>query len=87
LLVGLVGVAALSVTGRRSLRRLSLLFGLGCGLILDEFALFWELKPEYYQASSLISAAIGAVLLVQLAYFRRFWLALFSRFARGLRDE
>jgi CRP-like cAMP-binding protein len=85
--VGVVGAVALSAAGRKSLRTLSLLFGLGCGLIFDEFALFWNLNPDYSQSSSLISAAIAVIALLQLTYFRRFWLALLSRTFRGLRSE
>jgi CRP-like cAMP-binding protein len=87
IIVGAVGMLALSPFGRRSLRTLSVLFGLGCGLIFDEFALFWNLNPEYSQGLSLISAAIAGAVLVQLAYFRRFWLALCSRILQGIRSE
>jgi len=87
LIVGAVGVAALSPWGRRPLRTLSLLFGLGCGLTFDEFALFWNLKPDYYQGLSLITSAIVAVLLIQLAYFRRFWLALLSHLLQKVRSQ
>jgi len=76
ILIGSAGLAALFPIGRRALRVLALLFGLGAGLVFDEFALFWNLNPEYSQKLSLISAAIAAVVLVQITYFRRFWSAL-----------
>jgi hypothetical protein len=63
------------------------LFGVGCALVFDEFALFWNLNPDYSQGLSLISAAIAAVVLIQLAYFRRFWTALFVRVAQWLGSE
>jgi CRP-like cAMP-binding protein len=87
ILVGITGLAALSPYARRSLRLLSLLFGLGCGLVFDEFALFWNLNPDYSQGLSLISAAIAAIALVQLTYFRRFWLALVGRITERIRGE
>jgi hypothetical protein len=34
------------------------------------------LNPEYAQSLSLITAAIAAVVLVQLTYFRKFWVAI-----------
>jgi CRP-like cAMP-binding protein len=86
-IVGGVALLAFAPWGRRSLRALALLFGLGCGLIFDEFALFWYLRPDYYQGLSLISAAIVGALLVQLAYFRRFWLALLGRFVPRIHSE
>ena len=75
-LIGLSGLAALFPLGRRGLRALAVVFGIGCGLVFDEFALFWNLNPEYAQNLSLVSAAIAAVVLVQLTYFRKFWAAL-----------
>ncbi len=87
ILVGVTGLISLSPYGRRSLRILALLFGLGCALVFDEFALFWNLNPDYSQGLSLMSAAIAGVLLVQIAYFRRFWLAFFGRMAQRLGGE
>jgi CRP-like cAMP-binding protein len=78
-LVGVAGLAALFPFGRRALRVLALAFGFGCGLIFDEFALFWNLNPEYAQRASLVAAAIAAATLVQLVWFRRFWRAVVRR--------
>lgn len=41
-LVGMSGLAALFPFGRKALRVLAAAFGCGCGLIFDEFALFWS---------------------------------------------
>jgi CRP-like cAMP-binding protein len=87
LIVGITGLVSLLPYGRRALRTLSLFFGVGCALVFDEFALFWNLNPDYSQGLSLISAAIAAVVLIQIAYFRRFWLALFVRIAQWLGSE
>jgi CRP-like cAMP-binding protein len=84
-LLGAAGLAALFPFGRRALRVLAFAFGFGCGLVFDEFALIWNLNPEYSNPSSLIASGIVAGLLVQLAYFRRFWAALTRRAWTGLR--
>ena len=55
------------------LRALAFAFGVGCGLVFDEFALFWNLNPEYAQSLSLLAAAVMVSVLVQLTYFRRYW--------------
>jgi CRP-like cAMP-binding protein len=78
-LIGLSGLAALFPFGRRALRVMSLAFGVGCGLVFDEFALFWNLNPEYAQTASLVAAAGAAAVLVQLTYFGRFWGAIARR--------
>jgi CRP-like cAMP-binding protein len=78
-LIGISGLVALFPLGRRALRGLALMFGLGAGLVFDEFALFWNLNPEYAQELSIIAAGIAAAVLFQLAYFRRFWAALARR--------
>jgi CRP-like cAMP-binding protein len=88
ILIGAAGLASLFPLGRRALRGLALAFGLGCGLVFDEFALFWRLDPEYAQGLSLFACGMAAALLVQLTYFRRFWGALARRAwlrVRGLR--
>jgi hypothetical protein len=78
-LIGLSGLAALFPFGRRALRLLALAFGFGCGLVFDEFALFWNLNPEYAQTASLVAAAAAAAVLVQLVWFRHFWGAMARR--------
>jgi hypothetical protein len=78
-LVGVAGLVGLFPLGRRMLRGLALVFGLGAGLVFDEFALFWNLNPEYAQRLSLVAAGVAAAVLLQLAYFRAFWTALARR--------
>jgi hypothetical protein len=53
--------------------------------VFDEFALFWNLNPEYAQELSVIAAGIAAAALLQLVYFRSFWGALVRRAWLGLR--
>lgn len=85
ILVAAAGLAALGPLGRRALRALALVFGLGAGLVFDEFALFWRLDPEYSQELSVIAAGIAAGVLLQLVYFRAFWRAMARRAWLGLR--
>jgi hypothetical protein len=87
LLAGLTGLVSLLPQARRALRTLSWLFGVGCALVFDEFALFWNLNPDYSQGLSLISAGIAAVVLVQVTYFRHFWIGLIARIAQWLGSE
>jgi len=79
------GIAALFPFGRRALRLFAATFGIGIGLIFDEFALIWTLNPEYSQSLSLISAAFAFVVLVNLVYFRAFWGSLVRRLANRVR--
>jgi CRP-like cAMP-binding protein len=85
ILIGAAGLAALFPFGRRGLRALAFAFGVGSGLVFDEFALFWNLNPEYAQSLSLIACAVAAAVLVQLAYFRTFWVAVARRTFRVVR--
>ena len=78
-LIGLSGLAALFPFGRKALRVLAAAFGAGCGLVFDEFALFWNLNPNYAQEASIVAAAAATVVLVQLVWFRLFWGALARR--------
>jgi CRP-like cAMP-binding protein len=78
-LIGASGLAALFPFGRRALRLLAFTFGAGCGLVFDEFALFWNLNPEYAQGLSLIASALLGCVLLQMVLFRRYWAALARR--------
>jgi len=84
-LIAAAGLAALRPLGRRALRGLAFVFGLGAGLVFDEFALFWNLDPEYAQGLSMIAAGMAAAVLVQLIYFRNFWRAVARRAWLGVR--
>jgi hypothetical protein len=84
-LIGVSGLAALFPFGRKALRVLAAAFGAGCGLVFDEFALFWNLNPNYAQEASIVAAATATVVLVQLVWFRGFWGALVRRLWLTLR--
>lgn len=80
LLVILSGVMAFLPQTRRLIRLVSVVFGIGAGLVFDEWALIWNLDPNYYQSLSYFAAAGFAALLLQLAMFRRFWAAVLRRY-------
>ena len=80
ILASTAGLSAMFPLGRRALRVLSAIFGVGLGLIFDEFALIWNLNPEYSQSLSLITAALVAIILIQIVWFRKFWAAVARRF-------
>ena len=84
-LVALVSVLTLMPSTRRAIRRLGFLFGFGVGLIVDEFALLWNLNPDYYQPSSRLAAAAVILAIAQVVYFRGPWTTLFRRLFARLR--
>jgi CRP-like cAMP-binding protein len=78
-IVCLVGLLSFLPRTRRALRTLSFAFGFGVGLVVDEFALLWNLNPDYYQPSSVFAAALVLFALVQIVYFRSLYLAIARR--------
>lgn len=76
LLVTLTGVLTLLPRARAYLRVLAAMFGVGVGLVVDEFALFWNLNPDYYQPSSRLAAGVVLFSLFQIVYFHRAYRAL-----------
>ena len=79
IIIGLVGILSMVPATRRALRFLSFGFGVGIGLLVDEFALFWNLNPDYYQPSSRVAAAFVLFVLAQVVYFRNLYLAAIHR--------
>jgi hypothetical protein len=84
-LVVAVGMVALLPAGRRWLRLLGFAFGVGLGLIVDEFALLLHLDPNYYQRSSYVAIVVAALVLTQLIYFRGLYLGLLRRVGERVR--
>jgi len=73
LLVAAAGLGSFLPSTRQWSRLLPALFGIGAGLILDEWALIWNLNPNYYQGLSYMAAAIVFAVLMQVVLFQRFW--------------
>jgi hypothetical protein len=84
-LVVLVGMIALLPAGRRRLRLLGFAFGVGLGLIVDEFALLLHLDPNYYQRSSYVAIVVAALVLTQVIYFRGLYLGLLRHLGERVR--
>ena len=81
MLVAAAGLGAFLPITRQWARLLPTLFGVGAGLIFDEWALIWNLNPNYYQGLSYAAEAIGFAALMQVVLFRRVWTSWARRFA------
>ncbi len=68
---------------RRWLLPLAFAFGVGLGLVFDEFALIWKLNPDYYDPLNYQAQAFLALVLLQIVYLRRFWVSLLARVRRA----
>jgi CRP-like cAMP-binding protein len=79
LLVSLVSLLLLLPRPRSALKRLAFVFGFGLGLIVDEFALLWNLNPDYYQPQSRFAAGLVIVTILQVVYLRNWWGSIFRR--------
>jgi hypothetical protein len=78
-LVTIAGLLVMLPRTRGGLRKLAFVFGFGIGLIVDEFALLWNLNPDYYQASSRLAAGAVVLVIVQIVYFRNVYRAVLRR--------
>jgi hypothetical protein len=79
LIVSLVGLVSMVPRVRRALRPLSFAFGFGMGLVVDEFALLWNLNPDYYQPASRLAAGLVLLALIQIVYLRSVYVAIGRR--------
>jgi hypothetical protein len=82
ILVTVTSLLAFFSTFRIHIRMLAFGFGVGAGLIFDEFALIWNLNPDYYQSLSRIAAVAVGLLLAQLAFLREPWARSVRRLTR-----
>lgn len=85
ILVTITSLLAFFPAFRRHLLVMALIFGVGAGLIFDEFALIWNLNPDYYQGLSRDAVLVVALALGQLAFLRPTWGKLFRRLGRARR--
>ncbi len=75
------GIVILSLVGYLALydvrpivhRRLAILYGIGLGLTFDEFALWLKLEDDYYARLSYDAIISISIILLNIAYFPRFW--------------
>ncbi len=79
------GLLSLLPQSRRLLRPLATAFGVGLGLVFDEFALLWRLNPDYYDPLSYWAQGVMALVLAQLAFLRRPYAGLWRRIGGGAR--
>ena len=79
ILISVMGVLSTLPGTRGALRFLAFGFGVGLGLLVDEFALYWNLNPDYYQPSSRLAAGLVLFILFQVVYFRGLYLAALKR--------
>jgi hypothetical protein len=70
------GLAALNNLHHRRPRLVAILFGMGLGIGVDEFALMVRLDDVYWARLSYNAIIVVGSLLFSLVYFRRFWMAL-----------
>ncbi len=54
-------------------RRLAVVYGLGLGLVFDEFALWLKLNENYYSRLSYDAVIIVSLILLNIVYFPNFW--------------
>jgi CRP-like cAMP-binding protein len=69
-IIAVTGLLAFFPRSGRTLRVLAAAFGVGLGLVFDEFALIWKLDPDYYQPLNYWAQALLAATLIQVVYFR-----------------
>ena len=73
------GITVLAVSGYAALaapyfrRKIAWLYGIGLALAFDEFSLWLRLDADYWTRTSITVVVLIAGLLVNLTYFKRFW--------------
>ena len=84
-LIVTTGLLAFWPRMRPWIRVIAFAFGFGTGLVFDEFALLWNLNPDYYQTLSYEAQAVLVALLAQVIWLRRVYVDLGERALRWMR--
>jgi hypothetical protein len=86
------GFVILALTGyisvvrpRRSPPWLAFLFGVGLALALDEAGMWWHLTNHYYNDTSEDVIIVTSAILINLVYFRHFWIRVIKEIIYWLR--
>jgi len=88
------GFIILAVAGYLAISRpsrspawLAALFGIGLGLAVDEAGMWLHLTSQYYNETSENAIIAVGVVLINLVYFREFWLRLIREIVHWLRGS
>lgn len=79
------GITVLAAAGYAALtapyfrRKIAWLYGIGLALAFDEFSLWLKLDENYWTRTSITAVVLIAGLLVNVTYFKRFWVRLWHR--------
>lgn len=84
------GIIIMSISGFLSLinkspyvhRRLALIYGVGLGLIFDEFAMWLHLEDNYYSSLTYNSIVTISLVLLSAIYFPGFWRRMKNHFIK-----
>lgn len=72
-LLSIAGYLSLVFRERRAHQKLSVVYGIGLGLTLDEFSLWFHLQDNYYARVSYEAVVVIAVILINIVYFGDLW--------------
>lgn len=83
ILIVVSGFLSFMDINRAHLRKIATIFGIGLALIMDEFGLLVTLNQDtYWNRISYDAVIITGLILLNIAYFRGFWLMM-GRFIRS----
>ncbi|MFA6521252.1 MAG: hypothetical protein WCT53_02610 [Candidatus Gracilibacteria bacterium] len=86
ILISLAGFFSLTDTVRKHVRSIALLYGVGLALIMDEFGLLVTLNQDvYWGRRSFDAIIITGLILLNIVYFKGFWMVMGRRFKKILK--
>ncbi len=87
------GIALLAISGYLAIVRktkspawLAAVFGVGLALAVDETGMWLHLTDRYYNDTSENSLILAIAFLINVVYFREFWVRLFKDVARWVKN-
>ncbi|HSX19356.1 MAG TPA: glycosyltransferase, partial [Candidatus Saccharimonadales bacterium] len=83
-ILALILAGFLSITGSKiSKNTQAIIYGIGLGLIMDEIGLLISLQNDYWTRQAFDALVITAALLINIEFFKDFWIKIFRKTTRG----
>ena len=83
-ILAFAGVLALFFQNARNRLKIGIIYGIGLGLTLDEFGMWFKLENDYWTRLSYDAVVIAGLILASVVYLPSFWYGIIYHTEKGI---